>query len=126
MDPKDLKFTKDHEWISPVVDGVVRVGISDHAQEELGDIVFVDFSEPTIELDKGEMALTIESVKAASDVYAPCKGVLCTINEALVDESGLVNESCYEDGWLYEFKPENASDLDSLMTYEQYQEFLSE
>ncbi|MCJ8347628.1 glycine cleavage system protein GcvH [bacterium] len=126
MDPKELKFTKDHEWISVSVDGVVKVGISDHAQEELGDIVFVDFTEPIVELDQGEAALTIESVKAASDVYAPCRGVLCTINEALVDDSALVNESCYEEGWLYEFKPDDLSHLDELMNYDQYLDFLSE
>ncbi|MCO4782871.1 MAG: glycine cleavage system protein GcvH [Candidatus Cloacimonetes bacterium] len=126
MDPKDLKFTKDHEWVSKIVDGVVRVGISEHAQEELGDIVFVDFTEPTVELDQGEAALTIESVKAASDVYAPCKGVLCKINEALTDESGLVNESPYGDGWLFELKPEDEAFYAELMDYDAYQDFLSE
>lgn len=126
MDPKDLKFTKDHEWVSKAKDGVVRVGISDHAQEELGDIVFVDFTEPTVDVDQGEAALTIESVKAASDVYAPVQGVLCTINEALVDESGLVNESCYDEGWLFELKVEDESFLDELMDYDAYQDFLTE
>jgi len=124
MSKETYKYTKDHEWLSAPVDGVCKVGISDHAQEEMGDIVHIELPEPPVSLDKGEAAATIESVKAASDVYAPVSGELVKINEDLEDNFQLINESPYGEGWLFELKLENTSDLDELMSFDEYQEFL--
>lgn len=126
MSEKEYRFTKDHEWISPAVEGVCSVGVSDHAQAELGDIVYIELPEPPVDLEPGESAATIESVKAASDVYAPVGGVICEINTDLEDNYQLLNESPYGDGWLFKLKIEDESALGDLMSYDDYQEFLKE
>ncbi|MCR9139505.1 MAG: glycine cleavage system protein GcvH [Alphaproteobacteria bacterium] len=107
-------FTEDHEWIR--VDGNEAViGITDHAQEQLGDLVFVELPEVGRKVSKGEAAIVVESVKAASDVYAPVDGEISAINDALEGEPGLVNSSAQKDGWLVKMRLVDASQLDGLM-----------
>lgn len=107
-------FTEDHEWIR--VDGdKATIGITNHAQEQLGDLVFVELPEVGRRVTKGEAAIVVESVKAASDVYAPMDGEISTINDTLEAEPGLVNTSAEKDGWLVKMRLDDASQLDGLM-----------
>lgn len=107
-------FTEDHEWIR--VDGdEATIGITNHAQEQLGDLVFVELPEVGRRVTKGEAAIVVESVKAASDVYAPMDGEISTINDTLEAEPGLVNTSAEKDGWLVKMRLDDASQLDGLM-----------
>jgi glycine cleavage system H protein len=118
-----IHYTKDHEWIS--VDGDIgTVGISRHAQEQLGDIVFVELPDVGKAITKGGEAAVVESVKAASDVYAPVTGDVVAVNEALADAPATVNEDAEGKGWFMKVKLKNSSELDDLMTAEQYQDFL--
>jgi len=126
MDEKSLRFTKDHEWISMPVEGVCTIGISEHAQSELGDIVYVELPEPPTDLSKGDSAATVESVKAASDVYAPVAGIVRGVNEDLEDNPSLLNESPYENGWLFTLEVEDEGDLEELMDFDSYQVYLQE
>lgn len=107
-------FTEDHEWIR-VEGGVATVGITDHAQEQLGDLVFVDLPEVGRTVARGDPAVVVESVKAASDVYAPADGEITAVNEALSSDPSLVNSSPDGDGWLWKMKLADASQLDGLM-----------
>ncbi|MBL4665996.1 MAG: glycine cleavage system protein GcvH [Sneathiella sp.] len=122
------KYTKDHEWVA--VDGdIATVGISDYAQEQLGDVVFVEVPDMGRELDKGDELAVVESVKAASEVYAPIKGEVVAVNEDLEDKPSLVNEDAQGAGWFAKIKIEDTSDLDELMdeaAYKEYTEGLSE
>ncbi len=126
MNEKTLRFTKDHEWISFPEGGISKVGISNHAQSELGDIVYIELPEPPTDLTKGDSAATVESVKAASDVYAPVAGIVQEVNEDLEDNPSLLNESPYEQGWLFRLKLEDESEIQSLMDYDSYQAYLEE
>ena len=123
--PSDLKFLDSHEWVK-VDDNTVIVGISDHAQNELGEVVFVEL--PTIgdEFVSGDEAAVVESVKAASEVYTPLSGEVIEVNEALEESPELVNTSPYEDGWFFKLKvsDENLGSIDSLMTAEEYSSML--
>ncbi|TIO63997.1 MAG: glycine cleavage system protein GcvH, partial [Mesorhizobium sp.] len=107
-------FTEDHEWLR-VEGGVATVGITDYAQEQLGDLVFVELPEIGRKLAKGDTAVVVESVKAASDVYAPVDGEITEANTALSSDPSLVNSAATGDGWLWKMKLSNASQLDSLM-----------
>lgn len=123
--PANLRFAESHEWALLDTDGTVLVGISDHAQDALGDLVYVELPEVGQSLDKGGEAGVVESVKAASDVYAPVGGEVIEINEALADEPELVNKSPYGDGWLYRIQPSDKAELDELLdaaTYEAQQD----
>jgi glycine cleavage system H protein len=121
--PGDLKYAETHEWARLETDGSVTVGISDHAQESLGDVVFVELPELGSELEgKGEAGV-VESVKAASDIYAPIAGRVIAINETLEDAPETVNESPYDDGWFFRIEPVDETELESLLTPEQYEEF---
>ncbi len=102
--PADLKYTKQHEWLRQERDGSIVVGITDHAQHELGELVFIELPEPGRTVAAGEACAVVESVKAASDVYAPVSGTVAVVNEALVKDPGLVNTSPYGDGWLFSLK----------------------
>lgn len=115
-----LKFTKTHEWIAP--DG--KVGISDHAQKEITDVVFVELPPIGKMVKQGEEAGTIESVKAAFPIYAPVSGKIIAINEKVSKDPALVNKSPYTDGWLFQIETSGKPELDSLMTEEQYETFL--
>lgn len=109
-----LYFTSDHEWLS--VDGTMAtVGITDHAQEQLGDLVFVDLPDVGSEVEQGSDAAVVESVKAASDVYAPASGKITEVNDALSSDPSLVNSSAQDKGWLYKMELSDSSQLESLM-----------
>ena len=116
----DLKFTDDHEWIS-VEGDIATVGITEHAQEQLGDVVFVDLPSVGTAVSKGGDAAVVESVKAASDVYAPLDGEIVEVNSALEDEPGLVNSDAQGKGWFMKIKIADAGQLADLMDAEAYQ-----
>ena len=123
--PSDLKFLDSHEWIK-VDDNTVIVGISDHAQNELGEVVFVELPAIGDEFVLGDEAAVVESVKAASEVYTPISGEVIEVNDALEENPELVNTSPYEEGWFFKLKvsDENLGSIDSLMTAEEYSSML--
>ena len=123
--PSDLKFLDSHEWVK-VDDNTVIVGISDHAQNELGEVVFVELPAIGDEFVSGDEAAVVESVKAASEVYSPISGEVIEVNEALEENPELVNTSPYEDGWFFKLRvsDENLGSIDSLMTAEEYSSML--
>ena len=117
--PQDLKYTKEHEWVK--VDGVTAtIGITDHAQGELGDIIFVEFPDIDQEIEKDEPFGTIEAVKTVADLFAPISGKVTAINEDLEDSPESVNSDPYGEGWIVKVSIDNAGELDELMTPEQY------
>lgn len=118
--PSELKYTKSHEWLRVEDDGLITVGISDHAQELLGDLVFVELPESGAEFNAGDECCVVESVKAASDVYMPISGEIVEINEALTDEPEIINNSPYDNGWLFKVKP-SGDELDDMMDADAYQ-----
>ncbi len=122
--PGDLKFLKSHEWARLEDDGLVRVGISDHAQELLGDLVFVELPEVGAHVEADNGAAVVESVKAASDIYPPLAGEVVEVNETLNDQPELINEDAFGDGWLFVIKPDNKDALDELLSPEAYAEQL--
>lgn len=118
------RYTKDHEWVE--YDGTTAViGISDHAQQQLGDVVFVDLPEVGREVVAEEPMAVVESVKAASDVYAPISGTVVAVNDALTDNPALVNEAPVGDGWFVKLQPEDASAIDDLMDEAAYADFVA-
>jgi glycine cleavage system H protein len=119
----DRKFTEDHEWVL-VKDGVATVGISDHAQEQLGDIVFVETPEAGKVLEKGDEACVVESVKAASELYAPISGEVVEGNAALADDPALANSDPLGEGWFFKLTVSDASQLEKLMDENAYKEFV--
>ena len=123
--PSDLKFLDSHEWIKED-DNTVIVGISDHAQNELGEVVFVELPAIGDEFVAGDEAAVVESVKAASEVYTPLSGEVIEVNDALEENPELVNTSPYEEGWFFKLKvsDENLESIDSLMTAEEYSSML--
>lgn len=124
--PGDLLYTKEHEWLRREDDGSVTVGITDHAQAALGDLVYVELPELEAELDaEGEMAV-VESVKAASDVYAPISGTVVEINEVLADDPEKINADPYGDGWIVRIQPADDADESELMSPDDYQALLDE
>jgi len=124
--PGDLLFTKDHEWLRREEDGSVTIGITDHAQSALGDLVYVELPEVGQDVeDGGEMAV-VESVKAASDVYAPIGGSIAAINEDLADSPEAINADPYGDGWIVRLDPSDGVDESALMTPADYQQFIDE
>ena len=124
--PTDLKYTESHEWISVEADGTARIGITDHAQEQLGDLVFVELPAQGDHLDQGDSCAVVESVKAASDIYAPITGEVVAVNESLEDDPGSVNSDPYGDGWLFAINLEDVGELEGLMDAEAYEESLDE
>lgn len=119
--PTELKYANSHEWARLESDGSVVVGITDHAQEALGDIVYIELPELGAEVDAGGEVAVVESVKAASDIYSPVGGEVVEINSVLEDEPETVNNSPYADGWLFRVKVDSLGDLDELMDAENYQ-----
>ena len=120
--PGDLKFLSSHEWTRVESDGTVTVGISDHAQDLLGDIVFVELPELGQSIDAESDAAIVESVKAASDVYSPLSGEVVEVNSLLEDQPEVINSSPYEDGWFYKLKPTDMDELKNLLSPEDYSE----
>lgn len=119
--PAELKYASSHEWARLEEDGTVTVGITDHAQDALGDVVYVEAPEVGAELEAGEEAGVVESVKAASDIYAPISGEVIAVNEALEEAPETVNDHPYEDGWFFKLKPADTAELDNLLSAEDYQ-----
>ena len=122
--PGDLKYTNEHEWLRQEEDGTVTIGITDHAQKALGDLVYVELPEIGQEVDSGGEMAVVESVKAASDVYAPISGEVVAVNEALSDDPELINGDAYGAGWIVRMKP-SGEDADT-MDPDAYQAFLDE
>ncbi len=121
--PADLKYTEDHEWIR-VEGDIAVVGITDFAQGELGDVVFVEIETEGEELEKGETFGTVEAVKTVSDLFMPVAGTVTEVNEALADEPEVVNKDPYGAGWMIKVEIKNASELDDLMSAEEYQKMI--
>ena len=119
--PTELKYANSHEWARLESDGIVVVGITDHAQDALGDIVFIELPESGAEVDAGAEIAVVESVKAASDIYSPISGEVVEVNSALEDEPELVNSSPYEDGWLFSVRVNPSDDFSNLLDAEGYQ-----
>lgn len=124
--PKELRYTATHEWVRPEGDGVFTVGITEHAQELLGDMVFVELPDVGDEVSTGDDIVVAESVKAASDVYAPISGEILAVNEELEDSPELVNSDPFGDGWMFKIKAEDASEVESLLDAEGYEESIDE
>lgn len=118
--PEDLRYAASHEWVRVEEDGTVTVGISDHAQELLGDIVYVDLPEVGDTFGAEDEASEVESVKAASEVYAPIAGEIIAINELLADAPETVNGDAYGDGWFFKMKPNDIADVEKLMSASDY------
>lgn len=118
--PSDLKYTKSHEWVRDNGDGTITLGITDHAQELLGDLVFVDVPETGSGVESGGEIAVVESVKAASDVYSPVSGEVIEANEALADTPESVNDSPYDDGWICKIRLSDAGELAALMDADSY------
>ncbi|HBO11655.1 MAG TPA: glycine cleavage system protein GcvH [Halieaceae bacterium] len=124
--PGELKYAKSHEWARLEEDGTVTVGISDHAQDALGDVVFVELPEEGAELAAGDEAGVVESVKAASDIYAPVGGTVIAVNGELEETPETVNSDPYNDGWFFKLKPTDSGELAQLLDAEAYQQHCSE
>ena len=118
--PSELKYSKSHEWVRRESDGTVTVGITDHAQDLLGDMVFVELPEPGRRVEAGQECAVVESVKAASDVYSPVGGEVVAVNEAISDSPELVNKEPYGEGWMMRIKPAAAADVDALLDADAY------
>lgn len=121
--PNDLKYTRDHEWVRTEDDSTVTVGITDHAQAQLGDLVFVEVPELGTSFGAGDAAAVVESVKAASDVYAPVAGEVVEANEDLADSPELINNDPYGEGWIYKLKIENPDALSELLGPDDYEAY---
>jgi len=119
--PTDLRYTSSHEWVRLNDDGTATIGITDHAQDALGDIVFVELPEVDSELAQGDASCVVESVKAASDIYMPISGEVIDTNQALVDEPETINTSAYDDGWIFKIKPADEDDIEQLMDASSYE-----
>ena len=118
--PSNLRYAKSHEWVKQLDDGVVEVGITDYAQQALGDVVYVELPEVGSEVIAAQECCAVESVKAASDIYAPVSGTVTEVNEALDGEPELLNESPFEGGWMIRIKMEHPGELDDLLSAEDY------
>ena len=117
--PADLKYTNTHEWV--LIDGdMITVGVTDFAQEQLGDVIFVELPEPDSEVIAGDGIAVVESVKAASDIYAPATGTVLAVNDSLEDAPELVNSDPFEDGWFFRMQVQDIGELDNLMDADSY------
>ena len=126
MNPKDLKYTQEHEWIRPEPGCKAKLGLADYAQNHLGDIVYLDLPDPGTQIEQSKKMGEVESVKAVADIFAPASGKVTEVNQAVMDEPKLVNEDCYSAGWLVELELSNPAELDSLMDSESYDKFVAE
>ena len=124
--PDNLKYTSDHEWLRLEDDGSVTIGITDHAQQAIGELVFIELPDAGDPLAAGDACAVVESVKAASDVYSPLAGTVTEVNPTLVDEPERVNNSPYDDGWILRLEPDNATAIDELLDASVYQQLVAE
>ena len=122
--PGDLLYTAEHEWLRREEDGSVTIGITDHAQGALGDLVYVELPEPGQDLDEGGEMAVVESVKAASDVYAPLAGSITAVNEDLAGDPEKINSDPYGDGWIVRLQPSAGIDESAMMSPDAYQQFI--
>jgi glycine cleavage system H protein len=122
--PEELRYTKTHEWVRQESDGTLTVGITEHAQSLLGDMVFIDLPEVGGLLNTGDDCAVVESVKAASDVYCPVAGEVVEVNEALADTPEIINQDAYGDGWLFKLTPEDEGEWETLLDSASYQEVI--
>ena len=120
--PEELKYVETHEWVREDGDGTVSIGITDYAQGALGDVVYVELPEVDSEVEMGDEVAVVESVKAASDIYAPLSGTIMEVNESLEGNPDLVNTDPYRDGWFFRMKLRDVEELSSLMDSESYSE----
>ncbi len=123
--PDNLKYTEGHEWLRMEDDGTVTLGITDHAQQALGELVFVDVPDAGDSFAVGDACAVVESVKAASDVYCPLAGTVTEANPALGDQPELINSGPYVEGWILRLQPQSTTDLDDLLNAEAYQQFVA-
>ncbi|HET7903642.1 MAG TPA: glycine cleavage system protein GcvH [Candidatus Eisenbacteria bacterium] len=121
--PKDLRYTKEHEWIRPA-SGEVEVGVTDYAQGELGDVIFVDLPAPGTKVEQMKAFGSIDAVKTVSDLFAPVSGEIVAVNEALKDNPALVNQSPYGDGWMVKIRVEKPAEIEGLLTPDDYEKLL--
>ena len=121
----ELKFTKEHEWIK-INEGVAIIGISDFAQEQLGDIVSIELPKAGGVFRQGQTMAIVDSVKASSDIYAPISGEILEVNEGLIENPEMINQSPYDSGWIAKIKPSNIEEFESLMTKEKYDRYIGE
>jgi glycine cleavage system H protein len=119
--PANLKYTKSHEWVKTLPDGSVQIGITDHAQELLGDLVFIELPPVGKDFVAGKECAVVESVKAASDVYAPITGKVLEVNSKLSDAPETLNKDAYGDGWMFRLQPTNKADIDKLLDAKAYE-----
>jgi len=124
--PSNLKYAASHEWVRLEDNGELTVGITDHAQDLLGDLVFADLPEVGLRFAAKEECMLLESVKAASDIYMPVNGEISAINVELVDEPEKINEDSLNEGWLFKIQPDNSSDIEGLLSAEEYETSLDE
>lgn len=126
MAPKEYRYTRDHEWICPESTNKGKVGMTDYAQSQLGDIVFLDLPSPGTQVQQGKKMGEVESVKAVSDIFAPVSGRVLETNQTVIDEPGLVNKDPYGAGWLVRLELSKPSELDALMDSSKYDKFVAE
>jgi glycine cleavage system H protein len=126
QNPPELYYAKTHEWVRREEDGTVTVGITEHAQDALGDVVYVETPEVGDSIAAGDQAGVVESVKAASDIYAPLTGEVVATNEGLEDAPETVNSDAFNDGWFFKLQPQDVSELDALMSAEEYEQLCDE
>ena len=124
--PSDLSYAESHEWLRLEGDGTAFVGVTDHAQDALGDVVYVELPEIGAQIDAGAEVAVVESVKAASDIYSPVTGEILLINDALEDQPDLVNSSPYADGWLFSVRLDNPEEVDAMLDADAYQAVIDE
>ena len=122
----ELKFTKEHEWIKTEEDGTAIIGISDFAQEQLGDIVSIELPKGGGFFRQGQTMAIVDSVKASSDIYAPISGEIIEVNEGLIEKPEIINQSPYDLGWIAKIKPSKMEEFESLMTKEKYDRYIGE
>ncbi len=124
--PKELRYSQEHEWVLVEEDNLATIGITDYAQEQLGDVVFVELPEPEVQLTQDEPFGVVESVKAVSDIYAPVSGTVREINTELLNTPETLNEDPYGDAWLVQVEMNDPEELEKLMTAEEYEQFVKE
>ncbi|MBT8506694.1 glycine cleavage system protein H [Coxiella-like endosymbiont of Rhipicephalus sanguineus] len=124
--PAELRYSKSHEWVRKESDGTFTVGVTDHAQEQLGDLVFIELPDIDSQVDASDEVAVVESVKTAADVYSPLTGEVVEVNEALQTDPALVNRDPYGDGWLYRIRPNDESELDELLNASDYEALTQE
>ena len=126
MNPKENKYTQEHEWINSQSNNTSKIGLTDYAQTQLGDLVYLDFPEPGTEVTQFKKMGEIESVKAVADFFAPVSGKILEVNQNAIDDPALVNQNPYGEGWLVELEFSNPSELDALMDSDKYDKFVAE